>query len=178
MSQSNANAGEVRAWMIQAEGESVTTTKEAIARAWRDAGLDVIELAAATQAVKAEPSPTAGMSIAQRILHVVGRANAAGYIEFGSIQAVEALVRQVLRDMPVAAHPSTQGLEQIKHEAACFRWLRDVSLSVWRAGLVVFMTDADGCPGEAGAWSDNILTGEKLARAIPVAAQAKQGERA
>lgn len=49
-----------------------------------------------------EPSPTAGMSIAQRIAHVGGRDNAAGYIEFGSIQAVEALVRQVLRDMPAA----------------------------------------------------------------------------
>ena len=44
-------------------------------------------------------SPTAGMNIAQRILHVGGRNNAAGYVEFGSIQAVEALVRQVLRDM-------------------------------------------------------------------------------
>lgn len=45
-------------------------------------------------------SPTAGMNIAQRILHVGGRNNAAGYVEFGSIQAVEALVRQVLRDLP------------------------------------------------------------------------------
>lgn len=45
-------------------------------------------------------SPTAGMSIAQRILHVGGRNNAAGYVEFGSIQAVEALVFQVLRDLP------------------------------------------------------------------------------
>lgn len=47
-----------------------------------------------------ESSPTAGMNIAQRILHVGGRNNAAGYVEFGSIQAVEALVRQVLRDLP------------------------------------------------------------------------------
>ena len=47
-----------------------------------------------------EPSPTAGMNIAQRILHVGGRNNAQGYVEFGSIQAVEALVRQVLRDLP------------------------------------------------------------------------------
>lgn len=46
-----------------------------------------------------EPSPTAGMNIAQRILHVGGRNNAAGYVEFGSIQAVQALVRQVLRDI-------------------------------------------------------------------------------
>lgn len=47
-------------------------------------------------------SATAGMSLEQRILHVGGRNNAAGYIEFGSIQAVAALVRQVLRDLPAA----------------------------------------------------------------------------
>ena len=47
-----------------------------------------------------EPSPTAGMNIAQRILHVGGR-NPPGstYVEFGSIQAVEALVKHVLRDL-------------------------------------------------------------------------------
>lgn len=49
-----------------------------------------------------ESSPTAGMNIAQRILHVGGRDNAAGYVEFGSVQAVEALVRQLLRDLPDA----------------------------------------------------------------------------
>ena len=49
-------------------------------------------------------SPTCGMNIAQRILHVGGRNNEAGYVEFGSLQAVEALVNQVLRDvMPDAA---------------------------------------------------------------------------
>jgi len=47
-----------------------------------------------------ERSPTADMSIEQRILHVGGRTNAAGYVEFGSVQAVQALVRQVLRDLP------------------------------------------------------------------------------
>jgi hypothetical protein len=51
------------------------------------------------------------MNIAQRILHVGGRDNAAGYVEFGSIQAVEALVKQVLRDLPppqpVAREPLT-----------------------------------------------------------------------
>lgn len=57
-------------------------------------------IAALTQAAPTTPSPTAGMNIAQRILHVGGRNNAAGYVEFGSIQAVEALVRQVLRDLP------------------------------------------------------------------------------
>lgn len=59
----------------------------------------------ASTALKQEPSPTAGMNIAQRILHVGGRNNAAGYVEFGSIQAVEALVRQVLRDLPATAAP-------------------------------------------------------------------------
>ena len=49
--------------------------------------------------VKKQPTPTAGMNIAQRILHVGGRNNAAGYVEFGSIHAVAALVRHVLRDM-------------------------------------------------------------------------------
>lgn len=44
-------------------------------------------------------SPTAGMTIEQRILHVGGRNNAAGYVEFGSVQAVRALVMQVLRDI-------------------------------------------------------------------------------
>jgi hypothetical protein len=44
-------------------------------------------------------SPTSGMNIAQRILHVGGRNNAAGYVEFGSIQAVKALVMQVIRDL-------------------------------------------------------------------------------
>jgi len=47
---------------------------------------------------KVAPSQTAGMSMAQRILHVGGRNNSAGYVEFGSVQAVEALVRQALRD--------------------------------------------------------------------------------
>lgn len=63
-------------------------------------------IAALTQAAPTTPSPTAGMNIAQRILHVGGRNNAAGYVEFGSIQAVEALVRQVLRDLPAAPQPS------------------------------------------------------------------------
>ncbi len=55
------------------------------------------------EAPTASPSPTAGMTIEQRILHVGGRNNAAGYVEFGSTQAVQALVRQVLRDLPARA---------------------------------------------------------------------------
>lgn len=80
-------------------------------------------------APNSDPSPTAGMNIAQRILHVGGRNNAAGYVEFGSTQAVEALVRQVLRDVntplpasakreqlaaqPEAIEPLLQGLRKI-----------------------------------------------------------------
>ena len=45
-------------------------------------------------------SPTTGMTIEQRILHVGGRNNEAGYVEFGSVQAVKALVHHVLRDLP------------------------------------------------------------------------------
>jgi hypothetical protein len=67
----------------------------------------------------AEPSPTAGMNIAQRILHVGGRNNDAGYVEFGSIQAVEALVRQVLRDLPA---PATA--DSAQEDAARYRLLR------------------------------------------------------
>lgn len=47
-----------------------------------------------------KPSPTAGMNLGERIKHVGGRENAAGYIEFGSVMAVRALVRQYLRDLP------------------------------------------------------------------------------
>lgn len=57
----------------------------------------------AAPVAKLEPSPTTGMNVAQRILHVGGRNNAAGYVEFGSIQAVEALIQHALRD----AKPAT-----------------------------------------------------------------------
>lgn len=63
-----------------------------------------------------QPSPTAGMNIAQRILHVGGRNNAAGYVEFGSIQAVEALVRQVIRDLPELVE-----LENLRHNVKVYR---------------------------------------------------------
>lgn len=49
---------------------------------------------------KPQPSLTAGMTTAQRILHVGGRTNASGYIEFGSVQAVAALLFQFARDQP------------------------------------------------------------------------------
>lgn len=71
----------------------------------------------------AQPSPTSGMTLAQRILHVGGRNNAAGYVEFGSTQAVEALVRQVLRDLP-AAPALTEEQERDKRDAERYRRLR------------------------------------------------------
>lgn len=84
-----------------------------------------------------EASPTAGMTIAQRILHVGGRNNAAGYVEFGSIQAVEALVRQVLRDLKPS--PASQGDAL---DAALYRWLCDeaskptpsITVGIWGEG--------------------------------------------
>ena len=54
-----------------------------------------------------ELSPTEGMSIEERILHVGGRNNQAGYVEFGSTQAVQALVSQILRDLPADQLPSS-----------------------------------------------------------------------
>lgn len=46
----------------------------------------------------ATESPTAGMTLGQRVAHVGGRINAQGYIEFGSEMAVDALIHQILRD--------------------------------------------------------------------------------
>lgn len=51
----------------------------------------------------AEPSATYGMHFGDRVLHIGGRENAAGYIEFGSVEAVRVLVGQVLRDLPGGA---------------------------------------------------------------------------
>lgn len=60
-----------------------------------------------------KPSPTAGMNLGQRIKHVGGRENAAGYIEFGSVAAVRALVRQYLRDLPT--QPAAQATPEPSH---------------------------------------------------------------
>jgi len=45
-------------------------------------------------------SPTHGMSLDERIEHVSGRTNTAGYIEFDNVMAVSALIDHVLRDSP------------------------------------------------------------------------------
>ena len=42
-------------------------------------------------------SPTKGMNLGERIAHAGGRENEAGYIEFGSVMAVDALINHVLR---------------------------------------------------------------------------------
>ena len=60
-------------------------------------------LAAAPKPPVQESSPTAVMNLGERIAHIGGRTNEAGYIEFGSVQAVHALIQQVLRDYPTAA---------------------------------------------------------------------------
>lgn len=60
-------------------------------------------------------SPTAGMTLEERIKHVGGRKNAAGYIEFGSVMAVDALIRHVLRDLP--AEHQEKSPEQTDHSA-------------------------------------------------------------
>ena len=65
-----------------------------------------------------KPSPTAGMNLGERIKHVGGRENAAGYIEFGSVAAVRALVRQYLRDLP-APQPATT---ERKGEPVAWLW--------------------------------------------------------
>jgi hypothetical protein len=48
---------------------------------------------------KKEKSPTFGMTLSERIAHVGGRENTAGYIEFGSVMAVNALIHHALRDI-------------------------------------------------------------------------------
>lgn len=63
-------------------------------------------------------SPTAGMTLGERILHVGGRENANGYIEFGSVMAVGALIKQVLRDTrpQPAQQPLTGGERAVERD--------------------------------------------------------------
>ena len=55
-----------------------------------------------------EDSPTKGMNLGERIAHVGVRENAAGYIEFGSVMAVKALIDHVLRDIDRPFQPTAQ----------------------------------------------------------------------
>lgn len=91
--------------MLTQEVEPQRNSKGITGEQWIEQAMnDVEERGPAPRQEPQEPSPTAGMSIAQRILHVGGR-NPTGstYVEFGSIQAVEALIKHAIRD----AHPSS-----------------------------------------------------------------------
>lgn len=132
--------------------------------------------AAAQQGVQpeGEHSATYGMNIAKRILHVGGRENAQTYIEFGSVDAVRALVGQVLRDLPngcpdfPATHPSTQGLDVREQDRLDRLYL---ALEVCSAELFAQCADQ----GRAMKYVDqarSALAAEQCARA----AQAKQAE--
>lgn len=66
-----------------------------------------------------KPSPTAGMNLGERIKHVGGRENAAGYIEFGSVMAVRALVRQYLRDLPAPQQATPEPIPMVLHCPKC-----------------------------------------------------------
>ena len=59
-----------------------------------------------------EKSPTHGMNLGERIAHVGGRTNAAGYMEFGSVMAVSALIDHVLRDSP-APQPAPTAAQDV-----------------------------------------------------------------
>lgn len=48
---------------------------------------------------QANKTPTSGMNLGERIKHVGGRDSENGYVEFGSIMAVHALISHVLRDL-------------------------------------------------------------------------------
>jgi uncharacterized protein YceH (UPF0502 family) len=60
-----------------------------------------------------EKSPTHGMNLGERIAHVGGRTNAAGYMEFGSVMAVSALIDHVLRDSP-APQPAPTAAQDVE----------------------------------------------------------------
>jgi hypothetical protein len=64
-------------------------------------------------------SATTGMNLGERIKHVGGRENAQGYIEFGSVMAVKALIDHVLRDLhttPQPVVPEAEALARMFHE--------------------------------------------------------------
>jgi hypothetical protein len=62
-----------------------------------------------------EKSPTHGMNLDERIAHVGGRTNAAGYVEFGSVMAVSALIDHVLRDSP-APQPAPAAAQDVANQ--------------------------------------------------------------
>lgn len=124
-------------------------------------------------AIQAE-SPTKGMTLGQRVAHVGGRINAQGYVEFGSEMAVDALIRQVLRDRSQAleaelaqAKNLTGDLSKIIHDmvvaqqAAWIEWQHgngaEAAMAWIQNGLVGpgHIPDEDEPYGkEAQAWFD------------------------
>jgi hypothetical protein len=98
------NVGQAKAWI------AVCRVLSKVAPDW-DEGMEtgtdkavaaIRRLAASAAPAQPEESATAGMTLAERIAHVGGRENTAGYIEFGSVMAVDALIQHALRDAPVA----------------------------------------------------------------------------
>lgn len=103
---------EVGCKLVDAEQQASSDMADAYAGAredieiWKKRALEAEELnrkfiaGVNGQTYMGEPaaSPTAGMPLGERILHVGGRESANGYIEFGSVMAVGALIKQVLRD--------------------------------------------------------------------------------
>jgi hypothetical protein len=94
-------------------------------------------------------SPTSGMTLGERIAHVGGRTNAAGYIEFGSVQAVNALVEHVLRDARAAFTQSTAPqpaqTQVALTDAPRYReWLHLTQVGMWTAGVPTWARDHDG----------------------------------
>ena len=85
----------------------------------------------------ADTSPTSGMTLGERISHVGGRPNEAGCIEFGSVMAVNALIHQVLRDIPqpqAASVPEGWQLVPVKPTQDMVDSAKSIDgrLSVWK----------------------------------------------
>ncbi len=107
-----------------------------------------------------EPSPTADMNLGQRILHVGGRENAAGYIEFGGVAAVRALVGQVLRDLPSQAAAKCLHRADAAHDPAIEKpeagryvlaWTEGAKVPIramWAPQFFLEMADDDAESGE------------------------------
>ncbi|PVX75591.1 hypothetical protein [Paraburkholderia unamae] len=90
-------------------------------------------------------SATGGMTLGERIAHVGGRENANGYIEFGSVMAINALIQHALRDARAASKATVKGDApfencsfrhcdlpgQCKSEGACHHPARAAAPQAW-----------------------------------------------
>lgn len=65
-------------------------------------------------------SQTKGMNLGERIAHVGGRENDNGYVEFGSVMAVHALISHVIRDL--------WGSKQANLDSSCQEKIQIISL--------------------------------------------------